>query len=155
MTLPQKLKTFFQRGHCSIGSLAVRARVNRTTLNSICSGRNQPTLATVAALAEALECDLAWLLDDAADFPAVPRVPRSQAMTTAEKVRRALMEHAIRDVCGKSKLARTTIEKLLAGKHSPYLGTLAALAEALGVEFLWLIDGLKGWPPRRNQGRAD
>lgn len=68
MTIAEKLKRFSQTHNMS--AIARATGVSRTCIGQICKG-SQPRASVAVRLARALGVDVAWLIDDTAEWPPV------------------------------------------------------------------------------------
>ena len=82
MTLAQKLARLKARQGLTTEALSQRSGVPRGTINKLLNGETRnPTVGTLAALAGALECPLAWL-GDGGELPLAPDRPFTAAVIT-------------------------------------------------------------------------
>jgi transcriptional regulator with XRE-family HTH domain len=70
-------------------------------------------------------------------------------MTVKEKLIRLLRLHSKKAVAREAHISEETLRNILRGDSRPHPGTLRCVSHALGIDFGWLADDSKGWPPVR------
>lgn len=74
-------------------------------------------------------------------------------MVLREKLGRLLKPYRLDMVATAAGVHVATLHNILKGKGAR-VETVRALAQALGVEFTWLVDDVKPWPPVRTDERG-
>ena len=120
--------------------LAERAGVSSGTILNSEQGHTSPQLASLRAVAHALDVDLRWLLDGP-DPPAF--TGDASALAIGARIRHQREEHGIssRALAAELDTRLAQVAAIEAGTHDPRLDRLGRIATVLDVPLAWLLTG--------------